>query len=71
MRTRLTHTLEVSQIACTIANYFGLDKILVEAIALGHNIRHTRFGHVCERTLNYFTNGCLKYYHYSKNENFW
>jgi dGTPase len=67
MRTRLTHTLEVSQIACTIANYFGLDIILVEAIALGHDVGHTPFGHVGERTLNYFTNGCLKYYHYGKN----
>lgn len=60
IRTRLTHTLEVSQIARTIANRLGLNSELTEAIALGHDIGHTPFGHVGERTLNYIMNGCYK-----------
>lgn len=50
-RTRLTHTLEVSQIARTIARSLKLNEDLTEAIALGHDLGHTPFGHVGERTL--------------------
>lgn len=51
-RTRLTHTLEVSQIARTIAKSLDLNEDLTEAIALGHDLGHTPFGHAGERTLN-------------------
>lgn len=51
-RTRLTHTLEVSQIARTIARSLRLNEDLTEAIALGHDLGHTPFGHACERELN-------------------
>ena len=51
-RTRLTHTLEVSQNARTIAKALQLNKELVEAIALGHDLGHTPFGHAGERALN-------------------
>lgn len=51
-RTRLTHTLEVSQIARTIARALMLNEDLTEAIALGHDLGHTPFGHAGERTLN-------------------
>lgn len=57
LRTRLTHTLEVAQIARTIACQLGLDEELTEAIALGHDVGHTPFGHVGERTLNMFSRG--------------
>ena len=51
-RTRLTHTLEVSQIARTIARAFRLNEDLTEAIALGHDLGHTPFGHSGEDILN-------------------
>lgn len=50
-RTRLTHTLEVSQIARTIARSLMLNEDLCEAIALGHDLGHTPFGHAGERVL--------------------
>jgi dGTPase len=51
-RTRLTHTLEVSQIARTIARALRLNEDLTEAIALGHDLGHTPFGHAGEEVLN-------------------
>jgi len=51
-RTRLTHTLEVAQIARTIARALRLNEDLTEAIALGHDLGHTPFGHAGERVLN-------------------
>jgi dGTPase len=51
-RTRLTHTLEVSQIARTIGRALGLNEDLIEGIALGHDLGHTAFGHGGERVLN-------------------
>ncbi|MBS5082708.1 MAG: deoxyguanosinetriphosphate triphosphohydrolase [Clostridiales bacterium] len=51
-RTRLTHTLEVSQTARTIAQALGLNDNLAEAIALGHDLGHTPFGHSGESALN-------------------
>lgn len=51
-RTRMTHTLEVSQIARGISNSLSLNSELVEAIALAHDIGHTPFGHQGERTLD-------------------
>ena len=51
-RTRLTHTLEVSQISRTIARSLMLNEDLTEAVALGHDLGHTPFGHAGERALN-------------------
>lgn len=51
-RTRLTHTLEVAQIARTISKSLQLNEDLTEAIALGHDLGHTPFGHAGERALN-------------------
>lgn len=51
-RDRLTHTLEVAQIARTVARSLRLNEDLTEAIALGHDLGHTPFGHVGERTLD-------------------
>lgn len=50
-RTRLTHTLEVSQVARTLARALRLNEDLVEAISLGHDLGHTPFGHIGESTL--------------------
>src|SRR5579864_5186864 len=51
-RTRLTHTLEVSQIARSIAKVLRLHEELTEAIALGHDLGHTPFGHAGERVID-------------------
>lgn len=62
-RTRLTHTLEVSQIARTISKSLCLNEDLTEAIALGHDLGHTPFGHAGERALN---SVCSKGFNHSK-----
>lgn len=51
-RTRLTHTLEVSQIARTLGRALGLNEDLIEAISLGHDLGHTPFGHTGEKVLD-------------------
>ncbi|MEG1613163.1 MAG: deoxyguanosinetriphosphate triphosphohydrolase [Clostridia bacterium] len=56
-RTRLTHTLEVSQIARTVGRAICLNEDLIEAIAMGHDLGHTPFGHAGEKTLSRLTNG--------------
>ncbi|MCJ7833613.1 MAG: HD domain-containing protein, partial [Deltaproteobacteria bacterium] len=56
-RTRLTHTLEVSQIARTIARALGLNEDLTEAVALGHDLGHTPFGHAGEEVLDQIVPG--------------
>ncbi len=64
-RTRLTHTLEVSQIARTIAKSLRLNEDLTEAIALGHDLGHTPFGHAGEETLNHLLPGGFTHYEQS------
>jgi dGTPase len=64
-RTRLTHTLEVSQIARTIAKVLRLQEELTEAIALGHDLGHTPFGHAGERVLNDLAPGGFNHYEQS------
>ncbi len=59
-RTRMTHTLEVNQIAKAIAYALGLNLDLTEAIALGHDLGHTPFGHQGERTLDNILCGKIK-----------
>ncbi len=56
-RTRLTHTLEVAQLGRTIARALGLNEDLVEAVALGHDLGHTAFGHTGETVLNEILHG--------------
>lgn len=60
-RTRLTHTLEVTQIARTISRALRLNEDLTEAIALGHDLGHTPFGHAGERTLDRLTKSGFKH----------
>jgi len=64
-RTRLTHTLEVSQIARTIAKALRLNEDLTEAIALGHDLGHTPFGHAGEETLARLLPGGFTHYEQS------
>lgn len=61
-RTRLTHTLEVSQIARTIAKSLQLNEDLTEAIALGHDLGHTPFGHAGEAVLNQLHPGGFRHF---------
>ncbi|MDR0946539.1 MAG: deoxyguanosinetriphosphate triphosphohydrolase [Ruminococcus sp.] len=61
-RTRLTHTLEVSQIARTIARALKLNEDLTEAIALAHDLGHTPFGHSGEAALDEISNAGFKHY---------
>ena len=61
-RTRLTHTLEVSQIARTISRALRLNEDLTEAIALGHDLGHTPFGHAGEKSLNEVCPGGFRHY---------
>ncbi len=64
-RTRLTHTLEVSQIARTIARALRLNEDLTEAVALGHDLGHTPFGHAGEAVLNGIHPGGFNHYEQS------
>ena len=64
-RTRLTHTLEVSQIARTIAKVLLLHEELTEAIALGHDVGHTPFGHAGERVIDQLMPGGFRHYEQS------
>ncbi|HLB25820.1 MAG TPA: deoxyguanosinetriphosphate triphosphohydrolase [Nitrospirota bacterium] len=64
-RTRLTHTLEVSQIARTIARALRLNEDLTEAVALGHDLGHTPFGHAGEAVLNRIHKGGFNHYEQS------
>lgn len=64
-RTRLTHTLEVSQIARTVARALRFNEDLTEAIALGHDLGHTPFGHAGERALNELFSGGFTHFEQS------
>jgi dGTPase len=64
-RTRLTHSLEVSQIARTIAKVLQLHEELTESIALGHDLGHTPFGHAGERVLDTLMPGGFRHYEQS------
>ncbi len=64
-RTRMTHTLEVSRIARTIARGLSLNEDLTEAVALGHDLGHTPFGHAGERVLSEIMPGGFRHYEQS------
>ena len=64
-RTRMTHTLEVAQIARTIARALRVNEDLTEAIAMGHDLGHTPFGHAGERTLDKITSFGFTHYEQS------
>ncbi len=64
-RTRLTHTLEVARVARTISRALRLNEDLTEAIALGHDLGHTPFGHAGERALNEIFPGGFRHYEQS------
>src|SRR3989442_7499767 len=64
-RTRLTHTLEVAQISRTIAKVLQLHEELTEAIALGHDLGHTPFGHAGERVIDRLMPGGFNHYEQS------
>ena len=64
-RTRLTHTLEVTRLARTVARALRFNEDLAEAIALGHDLGHTPFGHAGERALNKIFEGGFKHYEQS------
>ncbi len=65
-RTRLTHTLEVTRIARTISRALELNEDLTEAIALGHDLGHTPFGHAGERALNILMEDSGGFRHYEQ-----
>ena len=64
-RTRLTHTLEVARLARTVARALELNEDLTEAIAIGHDLGHTPFGHAGERALNCLHPGGFRHYEQS------
>ena len=64
-RTRLTHVLEVTQIARTIAKSLRLNEVLTEAIGLGHDLGHSAFGHAGEAALNKLVHGGFDHYRQS------
>jgi dGTPase len=64
-RTRLTHTLEVTRLARTVARALGLNEDLAEAIGLGHDLGHTPFGHAGARALDSIHPGGFKHYEQS------
>lgn len=64
-RTRLTHTLEVAQIARTVSKVLGLNEDLTEAVALGHDLGHTPFGHAGEAVLGRLMPGGFNHYGHS------
>ncbi|HNW99976.1 MAG TPA: dNTP triphosphohydrolase [Candidatus Cloacimonadota bacterium] len=69
IRSRLTHSLEVMQIAKSIGYRLGLNMDLIEAISLGHDLGHTPFGHVGERVLHNISCGCENLHDYNLNLN--
>ncbi|MFQ5823050.1 MAG: dGTP triphosphohydrolase [bacterium] len=69
-RTRITHTLEVAQLSRTLVRALGLNEDLVEAIALGHDLGHTPFGHLGEVILNQIMIGAQKFESQEETRNF-